>query len=325
MSVLHRILGLSPYVEVAVRRLYWGSDVLRSVIKRLPARRRTAPRTAQAASWQKISSFIGDNGVNPGSLLLVHSSAAALETTGKTPDQLLDALLALVGEAGTLAMPAFANYSKAMGGAELMTADVAGLVLEYDVRRSIPWTGLLPYKLMRRPGAIRSRHPLNSMVALGPLAVPMMADNLVGPKPLPCGTHSSWKFCADHGAVIVALGVDLAHSLTMIHVAEDSIEAAWPVDDWYRDRRFKIKDKDFNCEVTVRERHPRWARYYAERTLSKDLKSAGLIKAAIFDGISVEVLVARDLLGFLALRRDSAYPYFMVPNSSRKSVVLASD
>ena len=59
------------------------------------------------------------------------------------------------------------------------------------------------------------------MAALGPLAEQIIKNNLDGYEPLPCGVNSSWKFCADNNAKILALGVDMAHSLTMIHVAEE--------------------------------------------------------------------------------------------------------
>ena len=57
----------------------------------------------------------------------------------------------------------------------------------------------------------------------------------------------------------------------MIHVAEDLYENEWPVKDWYRNRQFRVIDNEFDKEVTIRERHPKWALFYAEREFSKDL------------------------------------------------------
>jgi aminoglycoside 3-N-acetyltransferase len=198
-------------------------------------------------------------------------------------------------------------------------ADVSRLEPVYDVQNTVPWTGVLPLQLMGHPAAVRSRHPLNSMVAVGPLARPMMENNMAGDRPLPCGAQSSWKFCADHGAIIVALGVDMVHSATMIHVAEDSHEHEWPIRDWYRERKFRIVDHGTTSRVTVRERHPKWAAYYAERTIARDLKRAGLMSGASIDGIPIEVVAAQDLLRLLGAGRAQAYPYFTIPRGLRKT------
>jgi aminoglycoside 3-N-acetyltransferase len=267
---------------------------------------------------QKIESFLTAQGVSPGSLLVVHSSARALRLPGCSLSEIVDRLILLIGPEGTLAMPAFPRYDGEPEGIDRMTADLSEREFVYDVQKSVPWTGVLPFLLMQRPDAIRSRHPLNTMVAVGPMAAPMMEDNVTGNRPLPCGPNSAWKFCADHKAIVVALGVDLAHSLTMIHVAEDSYETEWPVNEWYRDRRFRVVDQGVSASIVVRERHPKWATYFAERTLSKDLKKAGLLASTTIDGVLVEILAADKLIAFLNERKPSAYPYFMLPRGSKR-------
>lgn len=319
MGIMLNVLGLSPYLEVAVRRIYWSNASLINLATKINLRKEVKTKIVDETSLDNILEFLASNGVGSGALIVVHSSAEALKPTGKTPNQIIDELLALVGSTGTLAMPAFPKYKDQPTGIDRMTSKVDNLVLEYNVKKSIPWTGLLPYKLMRYPGAVRSLHPLNTMVAIGPLAETMMANNLLGEKPLPCGSNSSWNFCATHGAKIIALGVDLAHSLTMIHVAEDSYEETWPIDGWYRDRKFIIVDNDCKREVVVKERHPKWAMHFAERTLSKDLKREKLLASREINGILVEILDAGKLIEFLNGRKKSAYPYFMLPKEAYKN------
>jgi aminoglycoside 3-N-acetyltransferase len=319
VSVIARILEVSPYAEVVARRIYWSSPWL---IDRANKAGVTKPRTNGAATqhtWDKIEEFLRQHGVCEGGLIVVHSSGAALKPTGYAPPVILGKLIDMVGPSGTLAMPAFPKYEGEPQGIERMRADVSDLQLLYDVQKSVPWTGVLPLMLMRHPAAVRSRHPLNTMVAVGPLARQMMENNMTGERPLPCGVQSSWKFCADHKAIIVALGVDMAHSITMIHVAEDSHEREWPIKDWYRERKFQIVDNGAISKVVVRERHPRWAAHYAERTLSKDLKRRGLMASACIDGIPIEVVAADELLRFLAQRRSRAYPYFMISSRMKKA------
>jgi aminoglycoside 3-N-acetyltransferase len=315
---LFQFLESSPYLEVLVRRIYWNTPWLVDYVSKKKIRKIPSSTIATAETFSRIEAFLKEQGVTPGRIMVVHSSAEALKPTGYSPAQIIDRLIALGGPEATLAMPAIPRYKETGQGAERITKDVSDTVCVYDVKKTLPWTGVLPLKLMQRPGSIRSRHPLNSMVAIGPLAEAMMKDNLVGDKPLACGPNSSWKFCADRKAVIVALGVDMAHSLTMIHVAEDSYEAEWPVDGWYRDRKFVVVSNGEQEEVVVRERHPKWATYFAERTLSRDLKRAGLLVSTEIDGILVEVIESAALMEFLNQRKPSAYPYFLIPRSSRK-------
>lgn len=313
MSLLARTLETSPYLEVFIRRMYWRSPWLVRYAKRTGLGRARTSSAANRESLSKIEMFLEEHGVSSGRLMVVHSSAEALRNCGYLPNEIVERLIRIVGADGTLAMPAFPRYREAPEGAEYMTADVSKLELVYDVKKTMPWTGVLPLKLMQMPGAVRSRHPVNSMVAIGPQAKAMMARNLQGDKPLPHGPQSSWKFCVDHGAIIVALGVDMAHSLTMIHVAEESYEDEWPVREWYRDRKFKVVDGEFSEKVVVRERDPRWALYFAERTLSRELKRAGLLISTSIDGILVEVIESKGLLEFLNERKARAYPYFAIP------------
>ncbi len=313
MGLLANILSLSPYLEVLVRRIYWNSPRLVEMASKRASQRPRALAVAGEHTFAEIQSFLRGAGIKEGDLIVVHSSAEALKPTGLGPGRIVDQVLGLVGPAGTVAMPAFPRYDAEPQGVARMTADVSDLVLEYNVKRSIPWTGAVPLKLMQRPGAVRSAHPLNTMVALGPLAKAMMERNLEGDKPLPCGINSSWKFCLDHGAKVIALGVDMAHSLTMIHVAEDCYEDEWPASGWYRDRKFVVVEGDTRKQVPVRERHPKWAMHYAERTLSRDLKRLGIMSSAMIDGIVVEVLEAKALIDFLNSRKASGYPYYMLP------------
>jgi aminoglycoside 3-N-acetyltransferase len=313
MGLFAKTLALSPYLEVLVRRVYWNSPWLVDKMSRRAPRPAPAPAPAREETFGDIECFLRQSGIGEGDLIVVHSSAEALKPTGLGPSRIVDRMLALVGPAGTVAMPAFPRYDGEPQGIARMTADVSRLVLEYNVRRSIPWTGAVPLKLMQRAGSVRSAHPLNTMVARGPLAQAMMSKNLEGDRPLPCGVNSSWKFCLDHGAKVIALGVDMAHSLTMIHVAEDCHEDEWPVAGWYRERRFVVVEGDARREVVVRERHPRWAMHYAERTLSRDLARHGIMRSATIGGIQVEVLESKALVDFLDSRKASGYPYYMLP------------
>jgi aminoglycoside 3-N-acetyltransferase len=253
-------------------------------------------------------------GVADGSLLVVHSSFAPLKGRVSSPDDVIDFLLRLVGSQGTLAMPATPLFKNSRPVEEYLSSEPDEHVYVYDIQRSRIQTGSLPAALHKRPGSVRSRHPINSMVALGPMAEKLMQDNLSGDSPLACGVNSSWYRCVEHNALIISLGIDLSHSLTMIHVAEDIKEGQWPVKNWYVDKQFLVKDNGFEEFRVLRERAHRWgALHFAERTLCRDLLVAGLLKSHTIDGILIEALSANRLIDFLEMRNRSGYPYFWLP------------
>lgn len=312
----HRILGLSPQFEVMIRKAYWTNPSLHAAAQRVDALLRRTKRvdTAESstvANFDNVLSTLEQFGVVPGGILVVHSSMGQLKKTGLSAATIIDRLMEFNGSTGTLAMPAIPRYDDEPTGIARITTDISTKVLTYDVKRTMPWTGALPLKLMVRRGSIRSLHPLNSMVAMGANAAEMMEANLDGDRPLPCGKSSSWNYCLENGAKIVFLGVDVAHSITMIHVAEDCYLESWPVANWYRDRVFRVISDKFDKVVTVRERHPRWAMHYAERTLARDLLRLGIQKHTTVDGIDVSVIDAQELLVFLNSRKASGYPYYL--------------
>ena len=306
---LEPIMASSPYLEVLIRHAYWRFTPLVKWFNR----HQKAGKTAQArTSSSRLAEYLSSQGIGKGSLLILHSSFSALRAEDETPEQVMDRLLELLGPGGTLAMPAIPRYVGEPDVTRIMTADVSELILDYDPLKTPVWTGALPAALCRYPDAVRSLHPLNTMVAIGPLAKPMMANNLSGDRPLPCGRQSSWYFCYEQNAQIVAVGADLAHSLTMIHVAEDMWDEDWGVPDWYRERKFRIHIESGVNQVVVRERHPKWAMHYAERTLSRDLIRFRIATKDEIDGVNVEMVSAGTLVNYLNQRNDTGYPYYLV-------------
>lgn len=315
-NMIRKILGLSPYLEVMVRKIYWTSSILHVILNNLQRlRRKPAKKIAEinldVANFEDILAKLRHFGVPPDCILVIHSSMAELGKTKLTATAIIDRLIEFNGAKGTLAMPAFPRYAEEPAGIKRITTDMSKNVITYDVKRTMPWTGALPLKLMLRKASIRSSHPLNSMVAYGSEAEAMMKNNLAGDHPLPCGEHSSWNYCLQKGAKIIFLGVDVAHSMTMIHVAEDCYLDTWPISCWYRDRIFRVVDNEGEREISVRERKPKWAIHYAERTLARDLLRYGIQKYSKVSGIDVSVIDAQELLKFLNERKATGYPYFM--------------
>jgi aminoglycoside 3-N-acetyltransferase len=323
-SVIKKIFSLSPMVEILFRNVYWKNvGWLSRIKKKFGKKTKTVGNTTAEPlpiSWRKIKEKITSGGVGQGDLLLVHSAFQPLKDTQLSPVQIIDELLDIVGSAGTLAMPAMPIFRNDVALEDYLNADISDRTYLYKVAKTPIKTGALPKTLSKKAGAVRSPHPINTMVAAGPLADFLMQGNIDGDSPLPCGNNSSWKRCADKNAWIVGLGVDLSHSLTMIHVAEDMKDGTWPILNWYRDKHFKIEFEGRVIEKTLRERQPRWgALHFAERTLCKDLINSGLMKSYRVDGVIIEMIRSNDLLTFLEDRNLNGYPYFGVPSEDKRS------
>lgn len=310
-GIKNKLMGLSPYIELLVRYIYWKNIGLFSLF----VKRKKNHRNLDFVDFSKILNYLKNTGITSGDLLLVHSSYGELKCTQKKPLEIIHDLKNLVGETGTLAMPAIRKYEGEPDIKNYLKADISEKVFTYDVHKTKVQTGALPATMVQMPEAIISRFPLNTLVSIGPLAKPMMKDNLAGDFPSACGINSAWKFCLDNNAYLIGLGTDLTGCLTMIHVAEDILDDKWPVKNWYRKRIFRIIDKDFETIKIVKERCPKWGTlHWAGRTLCKDLTNKNILHTQNIDGILVEIIKAKELIDFLNSKNSKGYPYFLVKN-----------
>lgn len=309
-SIYNKLALTSPYVEVMLRSLYWR-NVKRLKNLRPSKHSSTTTGNKQSVDFDSIKEWLTQQGVKEGSLLVVHSSYDALSGCGLKPNEIIRELRSLIGGSGTLAMPVIRHYKEYPRPEEWLTTDFSGVVCHYDPKRTPVSSGMIPSMLMREKDAVVSMHPLNTMAAVGPLAEAMMEHNLDGDRPTPHGPNSSWKFCADHDAIIVALGVPMIHHLTIAHVPEDNSDD-WPIKDWYNDLQFDIVQPDKTVvRKVVRERRPKWGLIHdAELNFGKDLVKAGIMHLTKIDGMDVGVVHSRELLDFMKSRKNKAYPYY---------------
>lgn len=317
MSILGKIYNslalISPKVEVFLRQLYWNNV---SKLKRFNPHRVKSYKSIEKVrrvDFDKIIDWLRLKGVGEGSLLIVHSSYSGLECTGLSPDEIIDKLLILVGKTGTLAMPVIRKFKEeknAIKPGEDLPEDI---VCKYDVMKTAITSGLLPYTLMHREGAVTSLFPLNPLCAIGPLAKEMMASNLDGECPSPHGPNSSWKFCYDHDAFVCSLGIDLEHHNTSIHIAEEAFgDWCWSDDEWYHVRQFNIVDENRNIRrIKVKERRAVWGtRHIAGINMLHDMKKRRLLQSDKIDKtVEVGFAEVRGVVDFLRARNRNGYPY----------------
>jgi len=307
------VVSLSPYIELFIRRVYWQFPTLLKKIGQ-GSTSPYIPANNLHVNFNDLLGFLKSEGIKNGSLLVVHSSMEPLRCTGLTSNQIIDELIKLVGSGGTIAMPVIRRYKGEPSYKDILNANIDNLVCEYNVKKSLIISGFIPYSLMCRQDSAVSLFPLNPLCAIGPLANEMMKYNIDGENPSPHGKNSSWRFCYDHNAIIVGLGVEFPHRLTMMHVFEES--EPWPIsaDKWFRKRIFKIVNDTFYQEKEILERRPKWGMlHYAEITFRKDLLSSGVLHEKEIGGINVSVIKSSELCEFLKFKRlkHSTYPYYL--------------
>jgi aminoglycoside 3-N-acetyltransferase len=302
--------------EILAKNIFGRSEFLQKKRKKRVLKKSNLQRDLFLDKSSNIQAFcdaLRGFGVKTGDIVIVHSSSDFCTLVELSPRKIIELLQEVVGVEGTIAMPAIPIVKDEPKGVQRLSDSKYENVLTYNVQRSPPWTGILPRQLMQMPDSVRSQHPLNTMVALGPQAQAMMDGNLKYEPSKPCGPNSSWDYCHGHNAHIVALDCDLAHSLTMVHLKEDMAGTDWPISEssWYRKREFKIIDGQNHFNTHVLERRASWSMFFAERRLSYLLFKHEVAFKKIFKGITISYCRSRELTAFIEKQNNPVFPYWI--------------
>lgn len=301
-----RFVLISPFVEVLIRNLYWRNVIHLSGFSPNSSNR---INRSEKVNFEDIITILEGNGIGKGSIVILHSSFDNLKPITLNREEIIDRLLELVGEDGTLAAPVIRKFKEEKSFVMDRFNDINGKVLcEYNIRKTKITSGVLAFTLMNRSNSVTSRFPLNPLTAVGKYAEDMMEHNLDGELPTPHGPNSSWKFCADRNAFIVHLGVDFGHHLTMQHVVSEC-DPNWDIENFYYERDFVIKDDDFCMQKRIRERRLRWTMFLAEKNTRRDLIKYNIAKVYNVKGIPVSIIRSSDLIRFYQSQRKY-YPYY---------------
>ena len=156
-------------------------------------------------------------GISRGDVLMVHS---ALGAAGPLADhagaaEVNDLLLELIGEEGTLLMPAFTTPSIYFEG-----DPVARVKYRPASPETKPYTGALVNQLLTRPGCIRDPHITHSVAGIGRDAAEMLSRR--SPFSPPTGLDSVWPQLVKKGGKMLFLGTGLGCT-TMLHYLETEL------------------------------------------------------------------------------------------------------
>ena len=277
--MLKRLFAAIPYLEVLVRIVYKDCMFrskfwLKFIKKKRKADKRKNFENIQY-TWGNVISYVRELGIGLGDIIIVHSDMKNLEKFKIPPNEIIDELIQLVGENGTVVMPAFPYYRE-NGNGRLKFDEYDEEVKEYDPQSTYAWTGMLPNVMCTYGNAVRSQFPKDSLVAIGAHANQMMEHNIEGM--YPHGSKSSWEYCAEHNAKILWLGVSAAESFSAAHLAEDYLGDNFPIKGWYTTQRFRIKHGDQWIYKDIKVRKKFWTRYVTEYHSLHCLKKAGLFQ-----------------------------------------------
>lgn len=172
---------------------------------------------------QMLAADLSDLGVAEGSVVLAHVSLSRIGRVIGGEQAVIEALLEVLGESGTLVMPA--QSWQLCDPAYLNEPDVPHEVWQL-VRDNLPaydpavtptrTMGAVAELFRTNPGAVRSGHPHRSFAAVGPKATEIVS---VHDLDSPNGERSPLRTMYDLDAKTLLLGVGHSKS-TILHLAE---------------------------------------------------------------------------------------------------------
>lgn len=142
-------------------------------------------------------------GINPGDLVLIHSSLRrTLSEHNTTVQEVFESFLEAVGPTGTLMFPLFNfDFTKST---------------PFDIRSTPSQMGALTEAARLYPGAVRSGHPIYSFSVIGPLAHKFDLDNFSG-----YGSDSPFAMLKELDGKIAVLDLADLNSMTFYHYIEE--------------------------------------------------------------------------------------------------------
>ena len=230
---------------------------------------------------QDIIAGLRSLGLCPGDIVMVHSSLSSMGFLVGGADTVIDALLDVIGPAGTLAMPT------------LCQKDKERRFETWNIATSPSDVGRITETFRLRPDVVRSDHATHSVAALGPKAVELTVGHKTsGGRPGPWGPaafgHGSpWEKFYEWNVRYVFLGVTMRVN-TMRHLIQSRI-----VEDCLN----RVGESRPALEERVQGwRNPGVWPNYDDTKMEARLTELGLIRFATIGAATARLLQARDLV-----------------------------
>jgi aminoglycoside 3-N-acetyltransferase len=155
-------------------------------------------------------------GIKEGDVVLIHSSLGNLNLNC-SPFEVLDLLLKIVGENGTILFPTYPKLTSL----KFLEAEKV-----FNINKTPSYMGILSELARRHPKAVRSLHPTKSVVAIGKYAVELTNEH--SESIYPYGEQSPYYKINNYNGKIIGIGVTTRY-LSSIHCVDDFMKGAFPV------------------------------------------------------------------------------------------------
>jgi aminoglycoside 3-N-acetyltransferase len=261
----------------------------------------TFVRTNQAFSREDLRTALHKLGVQPGGVLLVHSSFDNFTGfEGKATDVNLT-LCESVTPTGTIVMPTLPFSGTAI--------DYVSSGAVFDARKTPSRMGLLTELFRRQPGTLRSAHPTHSVAAFGRLAEELISDHHLAKTP--CGKGTPYGRLLDTGGNILFMGTDIG-VMTFFHYVEEELESQLPFSP-FTANVFTLQCRDMHGELRTTETRlfePQRSRSRNLQKLVPFLKKRNVWREARVGRLVLILLSAEGVLSTCQeMIRLGIYPY----------------
>ncbi len=223
-----------------------------------------------------------DLGVEPGGVLLLHSSVVSLGPVENGPEGIIQAFLDALGPEGTLVVPVFGKL------------------------------GVITELVRARKDAVVSDAPVGTLAAVGKKAKKLMAGHLKADTAH--GEGSPYMRIAEEGGQICLLGVDLDRN-TMLHTVEALLELPYlrTVQTTSRDKKGKEVTRSWRC-------YPGPHRDFIG--LDSLLRNSGLMTVGRIGNAQVRLMHADAMLTYLQSVGEADPAFALCQNPSCRDCVL---
>lgn len=253
----------------------------------------------------------GNLGLMNGMELMVHSSMKSLGFVVNGALDVIDSLLKVIGEEGTLLMPS--HTGQLTDPAEWKNPPIPSEYVK-TVRRCMspfdPKTtpirnrGVIPQVFLMYPGIFRSHHPLNSVIAKG-----RQAEYFTQSHPLHAseGMESPIGRLYERCGHIILLGVTLARC-TAIHLAEFIADVPYLKKSLVK---VLVRGKDGNNEFVHLEHYPGDSEHFDK--VRHDIRCKGMFKDVDFRCGKLIFFPIKPIVDFVVERLKEDEEYLLRP------------
>ena len=182
-------------------------------------------RLLRRVTAHRMAEDLRQLGLAEGDLVCVHSSLSGVGYLVRGADTVIDALLSVVGERGTVMMPTFS-------GGNSTYRYVTNAPPPFDPRNAAATTGTLPECFRHHQGVLRSLHPTHSVAASGPLAEALLRGHEDSETPF--GDETPYARLGPLGGKVLLLN---SNGNSLLHRTQE--EVGWP--NLFRQERFALQ------------------------------------------------------------------------------------